>query len=262
LLGTSAVIDASPTSSPTSSPTNSATSSTTSSTRLRRHRGVALRAGAGAAALLGVTAGITLLTGQATGQPPVAEAADLLTAPPPEQAAKAAQDRVPQRDAGPNAHRIAAANRSARVAAANRAARAHAIALANRAARAAAAHRAVVAAAAKQRAAAAAASVSRSSSRAPRSAARALLAARGWSGQFGCLDSLWQRESGWNYRAYNASSGAAGIPQALPGSKMASAGADWRTNPVTQIRWGLSYIASTYGTPCGAWAHSQAAGWY
>jgi hypothetical protein len=60
----------------------------------------------------------------------------------------------------------------------------------------------------------------------------------------------------------NPSSGAYGIPQALPGGKMASAGGDWRTNPATQIRWGLSYIASTYGTPCGAWAHSQSHGWY
>ena len=229
--------------------------------RLRRHRGVALRTGAGAAVLLGVTAGITLLAGPATGQQPVAEADDLLTAPPFDQE-RAAQERAAQQAAEQNADTIAAANRSARIAVANRAARAHVIAAANRAARAAAAKRAVVAAAAKQRAAAAAASASRSSSRDPRSAARALLAARGWSGQFGCLDSLWQRESGWNPRAYNPSSGAFGIPQALPGSKMASAGADWRTNPVTQIRWGLSYIASTYGTPCGAWAHSQASGWY
>ena len=96
----------------------------------------------------------------------------------------------------------------------------------------------------------------------PRSIARALLAARGWSGQFGCLDSLFSRESGWNPHAMNPSSGAYGIPQALPGGKMASAGSDWRTNPATQIRWGLSYIASTYGTPCGAWAHSQSHGWY
>jgi hypothetical protein len=80
--------------------------------------------------------------------------------------------------------------------------------------------------------------------------------------QYGCLVQLWNRESGWNYRASNSSSGAYGIPQALPGSKMASAGADWRTNPATQIRWGLRYISSRYGTPCGAWAHSQSAGWY
>jgi hypothetical protein len=79
--------------------------------------------------------------------------------------------------------------------------------------------------------------------------------------QFGCLDDLWQQESGWNYQAENAS-GAFGIPQALPGSKMASAGADWQTNPATQIKWGLGYIKSIYGTPCGAWAHEEADGYY
>jgi hypothetical protein len=79
--------------------------------------------------------------------------------------------------------------------------------------------------------------------------------------QFGCLDSIWSRESGWNYQAYNAS-GAFGIPQALPGSKMASAGSDWQTNPATQIRWGLGYIKSMYGTPCGAWSFWQSNGWY
>jgi hypothetical protein len=79
--------------------------------------------------------------------------------------------------------------------------------------------------------------------------------------QFGCLDQMWMRESGWNYRAYNAS-GAYGIPQALPGSKMASAGSDWQTNPATQIRWGLGYIKSLYGTPCGAWGFWQAHGYY
>ncbi len=96
----------------------------------------------------------------------------------------------------------------------------------------------------------------------PKSVARILLADRGWSGQFGCLDSLWTRESRWNYQASNRSSGAYGIPQALPGSKMASVGSDWRTNPVTQMRWGLDYIASRYGTPCGAWGHSENYGWY
>lgn len=95
----------------------------------------------------------------------------------------------------------------------------------------------------------------------PRAIARAMLAERGWSSQWGCLDSLWQRESGWRVTASNPS-GAYGIPQALPGRKMASAGADWRTNPATQIRWGLGYIASAYGSPCGAWRQSQDRGWY
>jgi phage shock protein A len=93
--------------------------------------------------------------------------------------------------------------------------------------------------------------------------ARALVADRGWSSdQFSCLEKLWQKESGWNYRAYNSSSGAYGIPQALPGSKMASAGSNWKSSAATQIRWGLSYIDGRYGTPCGAWDHSKSYGWY
>ena len=85
----------------------------------------------------------------------------------------------------------------------------------------------------------------------------------GWSAsQFSCLQPLWNAESGWNVSASNTSSGAYGIPQALPGSKMASAGADWQTNAATQIRWGLGYIRSVYGSPCGAWSHEQASGWY
>jgi hypothetical protein len=95
----------------------------------------------------------------------------------------------------------------------------------------------------------------------PRAIAQAMLADRGWSSQWGCLDSLWTRESGWRVYASNPS-GAYGIPQALPGSKMASAGSDWRTNPATQIRWGLGYIASAYGSPCAAWRHSQSHNWY
>ena len=81
-------------------------------------------------------------------------------------------------------------------------------------------------------------------------------------GEYNCLVALWNRESHWNVYAYNASSGAYGIPQALPGEKMASAGADWATNPATQVSWGLSYISGRYGTPCGAWAHSEEKGWY
>ena len=93
--------------------------------------------------------------------------------------------------------------------------------------------------------------------------ARAMIGGYGWGeDQFGCLVSLWNKESGWNYQAYNRSSGAAGIPQALPGSKMASAGADWQTNAATQVAWGLGYIAGRYGSPCSAWSHSQSVGWY
>ncbi len=97
----------------------------------------------------------------------------------------------------------------------------------------------------------------------PRSTARSLLSAYGFgSDQFGCLDRLWAKESGWNPAARNRSSGAYGIPQSLPAGKLASAGSDWRTNPRTQIQWGLSYIASRYGTPCEAWNHSRRANWY
>ena len=78
---------------------------------------------------------------------------------------------------------------------------------------------------------------------------------------FGCLVDLWNRESGSVYDAENAS-GAYGIPQALPGSKMASAGPDWETDPATQIRWGLGYIKSIYGNPCNAWAFEEANGYY
>ncbi|XQJ09277.1 transglycosylase SLT domain-containing protein [Curtobacterium sp. L1-20] len=92
--------------------------------------------------------------------------------------------------------------------------------------------------------------------------AQQLVTARGWGAdQYNCLVSLWNKESGWRVNAYNPS-GAYGIPQALPGSKMATAGADWQTNPATQITWGLNYISGVYGTPCGAWGHSQSFNWY
>lgn len=85
----------------------------------------------------------------------------------------------------------------------------------------------------------------------------------GWgAAQFQCLDSLWTKESGWDYRAVNPDGGATGIPQALPGSKMASVAADWQTNATTQVTWGLRYISAAYGTPCAAWAHSQANNFY
>ena len=97
-----------------------------------------------------------------------------------------------------------------------------------------------------------------------RGIARSMMAARhGWdSDQYSCLSSLWDSESGWDVHASNPSSGAYGIPQALPGSKMATAGSDWENNPATQIAWGLSYIRSSYGTPCGAWSTFRSQGWY
>lgn len=97
----------------------------------------------------------------------------------------------------------------------------------------------------------------------PRGVARTMLADHGWGAeQFTCLDRLWTKESGWKHTADNPSSSAYGIPQALPGARMASAGEDWATNPRTQMTWGLDYIATSYGTPCGAWAHSRSYNWY
>lgn len=100
--------------------------------------------------------------------------------------------------------------------------------------------------------------------RTPRQIAQAMLPQFHWSAgrQFKYLNWLWGRESGWNKHAYNPYSGAYGIPQALPGSKMASAGPNWRSNAATQIRWGLRYIKARYGSPRRAWGHSQATGWY
>jgi hypothetical protein len=137
------------------------------------------------------------------------------------------------------------------------------------AAKAAAARRAAARQLAKQQASSTSSSSSRSSSSShsapsgsPRQIAQQILASEGRSGQFSCLDSLWAQESGWNVYAQNPGSGAYGIPQALPGSKMASAGSDWQTSAATQIHWGLSYIDSTYGSPCAAWSHEQSSGWY
>lgn len=94
--------------------------------------------------------------------------------------------------------------------------------------------------------------------------AQSMAANKGWTGsQWNCLYSLWQKESGFNHLVWNtAGSGAYGIPQSLPASKMASHGADYLTNPATQIAWGLDYIAGRYGTPCGAWNHSVINNWY
>jgi hypothetical protein len=126
--------------------------------------------------------------------------------------------------------------------------------------------KAAAAAAAKATAAKAAAAQQtavRTPSGSPIQIAQQMLGQFGWSpSEFSCLYPLWEHESGWNPAAENAGSGAYGIPQSLPGSQMASAGADWQTDAATQIRWGLTYIHGRYGSPCGAWAHEQANNWY
>lgn len=98
----------------------------------------------------------------------------------------------------------------------------------------------------------------------PREIARQMMQNKyGWGdNQFACYDKIIMRESRWIWNADNPTSSAYGIPQALPGSKMASAGADWRTNPATQIKWGLGYVAERYGTPCSAWGFKASHGWY
>ncbi|TQN32884.1 transglycosylase-like protein with SLT domain [Haloactinospora alba] len=97
----------------------------------------------------------------------------------------------------------------------------------------------------------------------PKEIAQSKLGDYGWGqDQFSCLDALWERESGWDPSAENPSSGAYGIPQALPGNKMASAGSDWKTNPATQIEWGLGYIDDRYESPCDAKSFSDSNGHY
>lgn len=189
-------------------------------------------------------------------------APDATTVAPPsaaqvQQAAQVAADRTHLQEV-----KAQDATGTAVTAAAERAAQAEAQRVAaEQAAAAAAAQQAAALEQARQAEEAASRSVRRAAD--PRAVAADLVAARGWdASQFGCLDSLWQKESNWQVDADNPTSSAYGIPQSLPGSKMASAGADWETNPETQIVWGLGYIEDTYGTPCSAWSHSQSNNWY
>jgi hypothetical protein len=180
-----------------------------------------------------------------------------------QQLARAAQVKAAAaREAAHKAHvaKVAAQKRAAaRKAAAHQRAVARARAARLAAAKAAAAQRAREAAAAAARKVRVTAPVVRHTSL---SAVKQYAFNKVGATQFSCLDKLWTLESGWSVTETNSSSGAYGIPQSLPGSKMASAGADWRTNPYTQIDWGLGYIHSRYGTPCAAWAHSLAHNWY
>jgi hypothetical protein len=170
------------------------------------------------------------------------------------EAASAQQLRLSQLHAQ---HTILA--RQARRAAARRAARRRAARLA--------AEQAAARRAAQQQAAQQAAQPAQPAAAVPAGSAQhiamGMLGSFGWSSsQFSCLDPLWSHESGWSVTAENPSSGAYGIPQALPGSKMASAGPDWQSSAATQIRWGLGYIKEHYGSPCAAWEHEQSVGWY
>jgi len=177
--------------------------------------------------------------------------------------ARAAYDKVAT---AKKVHREAIARKSAIHR--NRVAREHSLHLARiAAAKKAAADRAAAKVAARHKVAVHRASRSSVRSIAPshgsnRSIGKALAAARGWTGvQWTCLNNLWTSESGWSSHS-GSTGGAYGIPQALPGSKMASEGSDWRTNPATQIKWGLKYIEGRYNSPCGAWSHSESTGWY
>lgn len=179
-------------------------------------------------------------------------------------------DKVSSLQGQQHAQQAAAAKAAAAKAAAAKAAAAKAEAARAAAAKAEAARKAAAQKAAEQAAAARKAAAQKAKQTAavtpsgsPRQVAQQMLSQYGWSqSQFSCLQPLWFHESGWNVTAENPSSGAYGIPQALPASQMASAGADWRTNAATQIRWGLNYIHSRYGSPCGAWSHEEAHGWY
>ena len=219
-------------------------------------------------------AGVTLSSGSAA---PSAASADASLLADNSHMASAAQDTMSsgQQLVAFDQVRYGLAHRQAQleIAAAAKAAAAKAAAAKAAAARAAAAKAAAAhaAAAAQQQAAqqqaaqqqAAQQPAASTPSGSPQQIAEQMLSQFGWSSsQFSCLQPLWAHESGWNVYASNPSSGAYGIPQALPGSKMASAGPDWQSDAATQIRWGLQYIQGTYGSPCAAWSHEEADGWY
>ena len=216
-----------------------------------------------AAALLSAGAVGATVTGGSASAEPLSFAVDGLTSTTSTEQTKTEQQdavRVAADRAATNAQRSAAAAHAAEVEKA-RAAKAAAVAKAKAAAlakqRKAAAERAARAAVRKR--------IVANAQEDPKSVARMLLPEYGFGqGQWSCLDQLWIGESGWQWSVANSSSGAYGIPQSLPGRKMASMGADWRTNPVTQIKWGLDYIKKSYGTPCNAldqW-NSRSPHWY
>jgi hypothetical protein len=216
---------------------------------VREHR-ISIRGSAvatsAAVAVAGLTVGINVLTANAGGQGAAVARA----------AVPAAMSLAP---ATPGEEQLSAIQKAADA----RADRRRAIEKRRKAEARAAAARAAAARAAHAQAASRSATRTTFSGDA-RGIARQIAASKyGWGdGQFACLNSLWAKESGWSTTASNPSSGAYGIPQALPGSKMAAYGSDWRTNPATQIKWGLSYIDGRYGSPCSAWSTAQSRGWY
>lgn len=207
--------------------------------------------GVGVAAALVAAAGMAVSASTAVAEPPshasVTTGATLLA-----DRAELAQVRVLA--ASVQSSQDATARLAAAKAAAAKAAATKAAADKAAAAKAAAAARAAAAAAASR------ALVRTSYGGSARALGQQLAAARGWTGnQWVCLDNLWTRESNWRVTASNSSTGAYGIPQALPGSKM---GPGWQTNAGTQIGWGLSYIGSRYGSPCNAWSFFTSHNWY
>jgi hypothetical protein len=227
----------------------------------RKHTKAALISAGTALAVAGLVAGTTAAWPGASGdQGNLADAAALAGSH------TTASSVAPQTVQADTAHQLRAIQAAAVQAQLRQQAQARArkAAQARAAARAAAAAKAAKAAAkAKQAAQASSAPAAATPQGDPQQIAAGMLGSYGWSSsQFSCLQPLWNQESGWSVTASNPTSGAYGIPQALPGSKMASAGADWQTSAATQIRWGLGYIQSTYGSPCAAWSHEQAYGWY
>jgi hypothetical protein len=234
-----------------------------------RSRAVALiAAGAFTVATAATAAAATWPSGPATARAHETDAGSLLTVtgqPLQMQAfAQGNASQALQAEIRDEAADLAAAHRKAtRGQAAKKAAATRAIAAASQPAAQPSAQPSAQPAATAQPAQAATAAAAPAASGSPQQIAEAMLASFGWSSsQFSCLDPLWAHESGWSVTAYNPGSGAYGIPQAVPGGKMASAGPDWQTNAATQVRWGLEYIKGTYGSPCGAWDHEQATGWY
>lgn len=225
------------------------------SARPRRARGLVAAGAAAAFVVTGAVVGVDLARGDAEPAPTAAAATSAAPSAAPTKAAAAPSAAPTKAVAKPTAAKATASKPVAKPAASTSAAKA-ASPKSKASQEVASARSAMTASRSKAR-------VVKKANESPRQTGRRLASAKGWGGQqFACLDKLWTKESDWTVTADNPTSDAYGIPQALPGSKMASAGAGWRNDAETQIRWGLSYIDDVYGTPCSAWAHSRATNWY